>query len=363
LKAQNSSNHLKSFVIIITITIVLWLCIDFIVTKTLGSRGFSQFFESSEIEGRKNKDDFEGVFGSWLDEFNGSVKIGSFGQRQSFNEGCEIISNTTLFLGDSTTAGFEVNDNQTFVSVYNQDCQKYNHKGLNFGVRAHDTHAVIGSYMRINNSFRHDQVVYLMTDNDFSENIDLNAYQMMSKRFGRIFNNELISPVENYSFKFYADLRLFIGDNLSTTTYFLGRLPMILSTFSRSTKNEVNQSYKKKLARTQIDKALELISILETEIISNGAQLFVIPYPCLIDKNRCVDRFELYDGIGKVIKSNLKHTTFIDLQSRVEEQVKQDELLIGDMRFSNDGHLSAYGHKVVGKLISEELFQQSLIDK
>jgi len=365
LKIRNAVISIKSFTLIMTITIFLWLCLDFIVTKTLGSRGFSQFYESSEIEGRKNKDDFEGVFSMWLDEFNGLVSIESFGERKSLKEGCEKITNTTLFLGDSSTAGFEVNDNQTFVSVYNQDCQKYKRKGLNFGVRAHDTHAVLGSYMRIKDLFNHDLVVYLLTPNDFSENINPNAYQMMSKRFGRRFDGKLIPPVENYGFKLYADLRLFIGDNLSTTTYILARLPRgirsILTFFSNSESNDY-QFISKNLIDKQVDKTLELITTLEVEIIANGAQLIVIPHPCLDNKKRCaVDRDEQNESLAKMIKSKLKHTTFIDLQSSVEKQVKRDGFLIGEMRFRKDSHLSKYGHKVLGKLISEAIFQQSLI--
>ena len=101
---------IKNFLQISFITIVLFVAIDFAVTSFHGSRGFSKFFVSDSVEGRKNKPGFSATFGSPLDEFKGLVSIGLNGERTSFANDCENVKNTTLFIGDSTTAGFEVND-------------------------------------------------------------------------------------------------------------------------------------------------------------------------------------------------------------------------------------------------------------
>jgi hypothetical protein len=84
-----------------------------------------------------------------------SIQIGSSLGRALLVKGRaqrKAVRFAVLFMGDSTTAGFEVNDDETFVSEINRDCKTTHITGANFGVRAYNTHRVIANYGRIASS-------------------------------------------------------------------------------------------------------------------------------------------------------------------------------------------------------------------
>ena len=141
------------------VAIMLWFSMDFITTSFYSTRGFSKFFITNEFSGHINKPNFKGYFGGPLDDFYSEVNIGNFGERKSFDD-CENPNRTVLFLGDSSVAGFEVKDNETFISIVNKNCNNSGLIGYNFGVRAHDTHSVIGNYSRIQKKIDHNIVLF-----------------------------------------------------------------------------------------------------------------------------------------------------------------------------------------------------------
>jgi lysophospholipase L1-like esterase len=330
---------IKNFLQISFFTIVLFVAIDFAVTSFHGSRGFSKFFVSDSVEGRKNKPGFSATFGSPLDEFKGLVSIGLNGERTSFTNDCENVKNTTLFIGDSTTAGFEVNDDKTFVSLYNMNCMKTKRLGVNFGVRAHDTHAVIGTYIRVNDYLPHDSVVYLMTENDFAENIDPNAYSMMSRRFGRRYESEILKPESTLMFRLTANLRSFVGDNFSFTTLLLSKSPIFL-----------NMPRDKSFSLQKVNKATELITKLHALVSANGAHLYVIPYPNMRNK-AYEERNNLVTHLEAEVRKELPQVSFVNIDLKTRELVERDGQNLQDMIFKNDGHLSEYGHKIISEVL------------
>jgi len=329
---------------VLIITISLFFLVDFATTWLYGARGFSLFFVSDDIEGRHNKPGFSGGFGGPLSEFNGQVNIGNSGERLSNPATCKNALSKVLFIGDSTTAGFEVDDKETFISLFNNQCVTTKMSGTNFGVRAHDSHAVIGTYKRVSSSFPHNYVVYLMTPNDFEENLQPRTYENMTKRFGRRFEGRVIKPVDDQIWHAYAALRLFVSDKLTFTTAAIRQIEHQLKgspTAAQETRTNIDN---------QVQKAFELIHQLSDMVSANGAELVIIPYPKLnsnIDSERIKTKL-----LSELITKNLEEVFYIDkVDSLVAEKVQLDGRELPEMRFKYDGHLSKYGHKIISEVL------------
>lgn len=337
------------FLINLLSTFVIWTFADFCITKYYKSNGPSQFFESSDVEGRKNRDCYSGYFGSIFDNFHAEVNILQNGERNStFSINSNHFSNV-LFLGDSLTAGFEVNDSQTFVSVYNK-LSKHS-VGRNFGVRAHDTHAVIGSYLRLCKKIPHKAVVYLMCWNDFNENVDQNIYSHLTHRFGRRFNGKLLEKRTDKTHFFMAKLRSTIADKLSMTTF---AFYSIKKFFYRIYHDWNYGTEKTSVFPTDfmISKTNDLVLKLDKIVRSNGAKLYVVPFP----------RFNV-DGINidyakslfNIKNESFSNAIFIDLRVELDEIFKKSNLKPDDLIIKNDGHLSVLGHEKLGQILHKKI--------
>lgn len=337
-------NWIKELIKILSISIILFLVLDFLVTWIYGARGFSKFYVYHNVEGRINKPNFSGKFGGILKPFNSKVNIGVNSERISFNETCDSKKNI-LFLGDSITAGFEVNNDQTFISLINKKCSENKINGINFGVRAHDTHSIIGTYLRVKNDHPHNIIVYLMTNNDFEENLNPNAYLNMTKKFGRRYDGKVIEPVDDFSFKLYANLRIFVGDRLSLTTELIS---LIQGALRKSNSGERNDKKK------EILKASQLIGDLYRLAKENNVKLIVIPNPDLIDvQSNQIKRNEQDLLLEKSISKNFPEVHYININKYVEEKLLYDQKKVLDLHFKSDLHLSIYGHEVMSYAISK----------
>jgi len=323
---------------VLLISAALWLSLDFVLTKYLNIRGFSTFFTSNEIAGKINRPNFSGYFGGPLDDFYAQVNIGKHGERMSTEFSCEAIDKRTIFLGDSITAGFEVHDNETFVSLLNHSCSIYGVSGINFGVRGYDTHAVIGSYDRAANIVgSHDVVFYLITDNDWSENLDVNAYRNMTKHFGRYFNGEYIRPKTTWLHAKYLDLRIFVSDNFYLTTKFIALVERIVADYSH---------YDLTVSEAEFNKMILLLNELNQDVDNNNAKLIVALLPCIREG-------ECYVDLEQKLIDRL-YTEGDQISVLPLSQVLNDAC--GDkyrLAFPSDMHLSPYGHKVISRVIGE----------
>lgn len=344
---KNAMNWINNFIQIFLITLILFLTLDFTITNFSGYRGFSKFFISDVIEGRMNKPHFSGLFGSPLTEFRGSINIGKNGERISSTYDCKNVSSKILFLGDSITAGFEVDDSETFVSLFNKKCKVKDKLGINFGVRAHDTHAVIGTYLRVKNYFPHSKVVYLMTKTDFESNINPKAYQMLTKKFGRRFNDTIIKPDGSKWFQLYAGFRVFVGDNFSLTTFALTRIKGLKFFF---VSNNIKNLNEKSEFNNKIDIAYKLVSELNDLVTANGSKLYIVPQPELyLEKNM---KNDFVEELNKKLQNNLPNVFYMaNVNQKVIELVAKDRKETQDMRFKSDVHFSKYGHSVFAQLL------------
>jgi len=331
-------------------TLILWLFVDFSLTKISGTRGFSQFFEKSTLIGRYNKPNFSGQFGGFLDQFSNVVNIDKRGIRKSKKENCYNIENTILFVGDSSTAGFEVPDDNTFVSLINETCNEHQSHGFNLGVRAHDTHSVIATYKKYSKELKHQSVFYLITTNDFDENLDPNAYYNMTQRWGRIFNGRLISPAVNGSIlSHYLAIRTFVGDNFYLTTKLLSYCNTYCGNQFNS-KTEFKESYNKDQILLEVEKMKELIIELVEEVKKNSAQLYIAGYPCLYSVG-CSEINDTFNDLKKVLKTSSVDVIILDTETFLKDKILNNEVSLEKMRFKNDGHLSQCGHRVIYEFI------------
>ena len=345
-------NLLRKIFLILSITVLFFLSLDFIITFTNGYRGTSKFYITSKYAGFIHKPNFSGNFGGFLDKFSSNVNLGHAGERLSVINNCNYSKNI-IFLGDSGTAGFEVNDNETFVSQINLNQCKY--KGINFGVRGHNTHNILGNYKRIKKKINHDIVIYIVFPNDLTENIQLDLVRNLYKKFGNIFDEIYYPPNLSNSEKIYHSFRVFISDNFYVTTkliYFLETKGKIFSL----EKNKNTDSNKEiiKISQKEINKINNLIHDLSKETNSIGKKLYIAGFPCLSDEtflsNKKCKTIELENYLKK-ISNETNLFKVISLSNHIYEEHKNGTLDIIMMRFRTDPHLSKFGHSVVSKFL------------
>lgn len=337
---------LKDFFLITFISFIFFLIIDFVYTNIKNIRGFSKFFVNIEGVGHINKPNFNGVFGGPLDDFSANVNIGIYGERKSSNIDCHD-KKKIIFLGDSFVAGFEVDDENTFVSKFNLKCKKIGFHGLNFGVRAYDTHSVIGLYSHIVKKISHKKVFYLIESNDLYENERLFHYKNLVKKFGRFYENRYYKPSTIFIEKTYFTLRIFVSDNFYFTT-------KLINFFQKINIRKQKKSLIKKdqiIKQDQIIKLVELLSVLNKKVKENNAKLIVGLTPCF--KSNCQNELIIEEKIINEINKKKLDLKVLDLRKQVNNIVNKEYLKKEKYIFKNDDHFNEKGHNLISKLLIE----------
>lgn len=338
-------NFFMIFLAPVLITIALWFLTDAIVTYILGIRGVSSFFIADRTVGHVNKPNFSGRFGGFLDSFSALVSIGPLGERKSSMGNCENLP-FFLFVGDSTTAGFEVNDDETFVSKINNNCETTHIVGANFGVRGYDTHEVIANYTRISGSIRHNAVLYLITDNDLFENMERSPYLNIAKRFGRVFHGTYYLPDISNLERAYLNFRVFVSDHFYITS-------MAIEFFERwrASRSELKLAYTL-IPADQAETLIKLVKSLSVAVKNNGAKLYIAAYPCLASYPCAGPDIE---RLLQVASKQANDFAVLPLAIELESKFDKREIKKEDMRFYNDPHLSKFGHDVLAKELAQLL--------
>lgn len=335
-----------AFLAPLLITLALCVVTDAIITSILDIRGVSSFFTADRTVGPVNKPNFSGRFGGFLDSFSAFVSIGPLGERKSSEGNCRNLP-FFVFMGDSTTAGFEVNDDETFVSKINSSCETTHIIAVNFGVRGYDTHEVIANYARISSSIKHEAVLYLITDNDLWENTQLFPYINIAKRFGRIFNGAYYLPAVSTLEQAYLNFRIFVNDHFYITSTAI----KVFERWGGATPSDLKHAYNV-IPPDQAQTLIELVTILAASVKSNHAKLYVAAYPCLAN----------YPCAGPDIERLLQKTSHqskdfavLPLATELELKFDKGEINKQDMRFSDDPHLSKFGHQVIAHELAQLL--------
>jgi len=346
--------RLFNLILIFIISIFLWLFVDIVATNFLDIRGFSKFLTAHKKVGHINKPNFKGHFGGPFNDFYANVSIGSKSERTSSNKICKTTKEV-IFIGDSTVAGFEVEDDETFVSLINLSCKDHGLSGINFGVRVHDTHGVIGNYQRVGHAHDHQAVFYLISHNDVTGNNIILDYKNIVMKFGRIYDGNFYKPKISFIKKIYYGIRVFVSDNFYFTTKYIRTLEM-----SSNVRNEkkIKLSKVKPYNIKDIERLVTLLSILKKEVDNNRAGLFVGFSPCL--NYDCEKEIELENLLSKEINKRNLDIRLFKIIKKVNDMALKRPNIKRKMKFRSDQHLSKFGHKIISYILVNELINSKI---
>ena len=335
-------------------TVAVFGIVDIAATSMIRTRGFSQFFESSTEAGFINKRNFKGVFGGPLDDFSANVEINEFGNRKISYDQCKPNTkprNRLIFVGDSMTAGFEVEDNQTYTSIFaGFNCDQF--QVINGGVRAHDTHMAIANAFRISREIRPagnnmtSSIIYMATQNDFIENNDKNTYFSMKSKFGSFHDGKHFPPSKR---KWTNSIRMFVGDKMYFTTQAIVQFHVYNAYLQGKVSTENSISDDKCLR--DIDRAL---TIYKDTIAREGEKERHIFY---IGVHPSTTNFEFTEKmeycISQVLqeKNAFNHIRLIPIH-RFMRKYNSNFINNPSARFRRDGHYSAFGHKNIANALN-----------
>lgn len=182
----------------------------------------------------------------------------------------------------------------------------------------------------------------------------------MTAKFGRFFEGRLIHPIsEGWLDILYLSARVFIGNNFYLTT----RLLVNLERFSQhlNTQHKAsNDSATKNLKLSRLHKMKELLNNLALEAVNENAELYVAIYPSLHEDWETSDERIYEENLTKWY-GNFSNIKMLELGRFIEEKDRLGCLKKSNMKFTNDGHLSKFGHKVISDFLRVELLNdQSL---
>ena len=344
---------LRDSVLITSFSIFSILIFDLLLTKIYGPRGFSKFFESNQDAGFINKREFVGRFGGPLDDFSNEISIDSFGTRKVISRKCNLSrinseNKNLVFVGDSMTAGFEVKDNEHYVSRLSENCIS-NGLIINGGVRAHDTHMAAANAVRILKEFNLDQlntvIVYGFSHNDFIENDNKNSYYNMKARFGSIFDQENYKPSANFN---YLRLRMFVADNFYFTAKLIRQLELYRQL--KASKKDIN-SFRSEF---NSEKCERVISILDDTFSSRSvkSKVFLFVHPDFYKFINLEDT-KLMENCLISAATNHNQISILPIHSFID--TKGDKYNYQKFIFKRDGHYSPKGHLFISEILLPKL--------
>jgi hypothetical protein len=117
--------------------------------------------------------------------FDGLVSVDENGIRKNSKEGTFVPGyRNILFIGDSTTASFEVNDDQTVPAILERMLRAGGDQVnvLNLGIRGYGTDQSVLRAMAFAGKYPPSDIIYMYTDNDVLEN---NSLRKRNRKFGK----------------------------------------------------------------------------------------------------------------------------------------------------------------------------------
>lgn len=143
----------------------------------------AMFWRASSETGWDLVPDASGHFSNGF--FDGEVTTDARGIRQNSREGTYIDgSRNIFFIGDSTTASFEVDDDETAPAVLEQRLRAQGNRVnvLNLGIRGYGTDQSVLRALHYAREFQPSDIVYMYTDNDIFNN---NTLQQKGRKYGK----------------------------------------------------------------------------------------------------------------------------------------------------------------------------------
>ena len=144
------------------------------------------FFKEDPVTGWAHIPNLKKTFFNSSVGFNAYVTINEYGLRNNANEFNNELQNAPviLILGDSITAAFEVDDNQTYTAqlekiLFESNCK---YRVYNAGVRGYGTDQSYWNLLRLSKILKPDITIYMFTYNDILNN---RTIKRLRRRFGK----------------------------------------------------------------------------------------------------------------------------------------------------------------------------------
>jgi lysophospholipase L1-like esterase len=144
---------------------------------------------------------FEGQFSNPREGFNGYVKFDEHGIRVNDNGLTETEQDLPkiLVVGDSMTAGLEVDNNETYVAVlekllWENSCQ---YQTYNAGTRGYGTDQSLLIMEEFVPQIKPDYVVYMFCYNDFGDNRVIKGLYRKYSKPAYVFNDQQLTLINN----------------------------------------------------------------------------------------------------------------------------------------------------------------------
>ena len=173
-------------IIVLTICLVIAECLLRAIAKKPEfeiNSGESTFWERDKDLGWKRKPYSEGYFSNGY--FRGYIKNDKHGNRLNSDSTTYIQGYKDIFfIGDSTTASLEVNNNQTVPAILEDKLRKSGYKinVLNLGVRGYGTDQSVRKALNDAKLYNPVEIIYMYCDNDIFDN---NILKQPKRKFGK----------------------------------------------------------------------------------------------------------------------------------------------------------------------------------
>ncbi|MBI3506861.1 MAG: hypothetical protein HY059_18640 [Proteobacteria bacterium] len=144
----------------------------------LGPTSEERLWRYDPDTGWSNRPGFRDVFTSAKSSFRGRVSFDALGVRVNGAPRLEDPALKILMVGDSTTAGLEVDDDKTFAALLEKRLRESGIRAnvYNAGVRGFGTDQAYLAMKKLSPVLRPDAVVYMSCGNDFVDNVTIKSW-------------------------------------------------------------------------------------------------------------------------------------------------------------------------------------------
>ena len=257
-------------------------------------------------------------------------------------------------VGDSTTVAFEVEGQQTYPSVLQEQLGQ-DYLVINAGTRGYDTQQVVIQYMTKLSKLKPDVLIYMICQNDFDQNIDNYLYKDLVSYYGKGYidtgDKKLLKFIEP-NWDLFQRIKVLLEGNLRLTYSTLHFIKHTFMEFFYSLEDD-NESSK-------INKMEELLSVLDKISGRFGTRVYVAFFPeeelfstAQIEFS-AKPAFHRYKEIKNYIQKDLANTTLIPTYDFFLAQDPK-HLRKSPFHFEKDKHANVAGNHIIGSYIAEFL--------
>jgi len=301
-----------------------------------------QFVRYNEELGWSMIPNSEGYFSNPIVGYNGFVKFDQNGVRVNDNR-FSPKGESIIVIGDSTTAGLEVDNNETYVAIleklfFENGCE---YRFYNAGVRGYGTDQSLWNLERLISVVNPKFVIYMFSSSDFLDNRTIKRPNTKySKPVFIINHNELNvinRPSKIFDTPYYSFVEYSTSGHKVIDGYYKNPIPLIKDFLKRhlaiyyplrAVSEYFQISPEVKVQENTRYPDLEILESILTNIKSYGVELFITSYPLEEQKLFINDIRDISD------KLDIK---YLDISPYFTEEPT-------NYQWTKDGHWNEKGH-------------------